>query len=413
MDAWPLVPLAEVAPITRRPVETEPDRVYPIIAARGFGRGIFRQPTLIGAELTWQRLFQARTGDLLISNIKAWEGAVGVVSQEDDGCFCSHRYITCVCDRNRVIPEFLFRYLTTPVGLRKLGEISPGSADRNRTLSQRKLAALMVPLPTIKEQRLLVAKFDHVAALVRAARHLLDEVDLEIAALLAQTERKIWPDDAVASGEPLGEVTIYLSRGRQSKQGDSNHFLIKSQHVQMGFCRPTDLTLAPWVAEKVGEEARVEDGDVLIACSAAGCLGRVALFKADGRIASTDTHVAIARADRTRVLPEYLFAYLRSAVGQQQLRSREQGSLGRERIGFRLAELNQRDLRRVPVPVPSIEKQHQILTETGAIRTKLCEVREHRDATRGDLDLLLGRLLRDVFAGNVGAKHHLEDRPAA
>jgi restriction endonuclease S subunit len=181
----------------------------------------------------------------------------------------------------------------------------------------------------------------------------------------------------------------------------------------MGFCRPTELTLAPWVADKVNDEARVQDGDVLIACSAAGCLGRVALFKADGCIASTDTHVAIARADRARLLPEYLFAYLRSAVGQHQLRSREQGSLGRERTGFRLAELNLRDLRQVPVPVPSTKEQRRILADMGAIRTKLGEAREHRTAIRTDLDVLLGRLLRDVFAGTVGAKHHLEDRSAA
>jgi hypothetical protein len=103
------------------------------------------------------------------------------------------------------------------------------------------------------------------------------------------------------------------------------------------------MTLAPDAAAKVAPQAIAQQGDVLIACSAAGCLGRVAMFSG-GMTASTDTHVALARVDPEVVLPEYVFRYLLSAVGQRELRSRERGDWTQDKVGFRLTELNLRDL---------------------------------------------------------------------
>ncbi|MEL7006436.1 MAG: restriction endonuclease subunit S, partial [Bacteroidota bacterium] len=46
--------MAKTAPIIRRPVVIELDGEYPELGVRGFGRGIFHKPTLIGADLDWQ-----------------------------------------------------------------------------------------------------------------------------------------------------------------------------------------------------------------------------------------------------------------------------------------------------------------------------------------------------------------------
>lgn len=89
----PVKPMLEVAPLTRRPVKVDPLASYPQLSARSFGNGTFHQPTLHGADVTWEKPFQVRGGDILISNIKAWEGAIAVVSPEDDGRYSSHRYL--------------------------------------------------------------------------------------------------------------------------------------------------------------------------------------------------------------------------------------------------------------------------------------------------------------------------------
>jgi type I restriction enzyme S subunit len=78
-------PMVEIAPILRRRVVVDTEKDYPQIATRSFGRGTFHQPTLHGSDVTWEKPYQVKAGDILISNIKAWEGAIAVVEPEDDG----------------------------------------------------------------------------------------------------------------------------------------------------------------------------------------------------------------------------------------------------------------------------------------------------------------------------------------
>ncbi len=146
-------PLAEVAPIVRRPVAIELDGIYPELGARSFGKGLFHKPILSGADLDWQKLFRVHTGDLVISNIKAWEGAIAVAGEADHDRVGSHRYITCVARDGIATPQFLCFYLLTNEGIEQVQGASPGSADRNRTLAMGRLEQLLVPVPTIEKQR--------------------------------------------------------------------------------------------------------------------------------------------------------------------------------------------------------------------------------------------------------------------
>jgi type I restriction enzyme S subunit len=132
-DNAPRRPMKEVAPLNRRQVQASIEEMYPSVAVRSFGRGTFHKPPLTGAEITWQKLFLVKSGDILISNIKAWEGAIAVASEEDDGYFGSHRYLTCEPIPGVASSIFVCFHLLTPEGLHAVGEASPGSADRNRT----------------------------------------------------------------------------------------------------------------------------------------------------------------------------------------------------------------------------------------------------------------------------------------
>lgn len=171
--------MREVAPLVRRPIEIEIDRYYPEIAARSFGRGTFQKPPLLGSDLTWQKLFGVCRGDLLFSNIKAWEGAVAVVGDDDDGRFGSHRYLTCVPNAEIVTANFIWFHLLTPEGLRHLGAASPGSADRNRTLGVEKLMNMPVPVPALAQQR----AFDALCAKANKIKAHAAQTEADLAAL--------------------------------------------------------------------------------------------------------------------------------------------------------------------------------------------------------------------------------------
>jgi type I restriction enzyme S subunit len=149
----PLLPLREVAPLVRRNVQLEANKQYKELGARSFGKGLFVKPDFDADAATWEKPVWIKTGDIVFSNIKAWEGAIGVAKPEHDGFIASHRYLTAVVEPELALPEYLLYYLLSESGLTAVNEASPGTADRNRTTKQSALGAIRVPVPSMAIQK--------------------------------------------------------------------------------------------------------------------------------------------------------------------------------------------------------------------------------------------------------------------
>ena len=162
----PMRPMAEVAPLVRREAQITLDGSYPELGIRSFGKGTFHKPLLSGAEVGTKRLYRIEPGDLLFSNVFAWEGAIAIAKPEDAGRLGSHRFMTCQANPARTSAEFLRYYFLTDDGLLKIGEASPGGAGRNRTLGQEKLMAIEVPIPPLPIQQ----SFNHLQTEVAALK---------------------------------------------------------------------------------------------------------------------------------------------------------------------------------------------------------------------------------------------------
>jgi type I restriction enzyme S subunit len=132
-------PMQKVAPIIRRPAKIIAKNQYPELGIRSFGKGTFHKPALNGYNVGTKKLYQIKTGDLIFSNVFAWEGAIAVALPEDNNRYGSHRFISCNCDLDQVLPEFLNFHFLTPEGLEEINRCSPGGAGRNKTLGLRKL----------------------------------------------------------------------------------------------------------------------------------------------------------------------------------------------------------------------------------------------------------------------------------
>lgn len=152
IEGAPLRKMRDVAPLVRRPVETRMGEEYPELGIRSFGKGTFHKPALDYLSVGTKRLYRIEPGDLLFSNIFAWEGAIAVAQPADEGRFGSHRFITCVPEEGVATAEFLCFYFLTDEGLRKIGEASPGGAGRNRTLGLAKLEEIEIPVPEYGKQ---------------------------------------------------------------------------------------------------------------------------------------------------------------------------------------------------------------------------------------------------------------------
>lgn len=147
------LPMRKVAPLVRRNVQLEANKQYKELGARSFGKGLFVKPDFDADAATWEKPVWIKAGDIVFSNIKAWEGAIGVANPEHDGFIASHRYLTAVVKPELAIPAYLLYYLLSETGLTAVNEASPGTADRNRTTKQSALEVISVPVPPIAIQK--------------------------------------------------------------------------------------------------------------------------------------------------------------------------------------------------------------------------------------------------------------------
>lgn len=172
--------MGEVAPLVRRSITINPEAEYAEIGVRSFYRGIFARRVLKGEDFSWQKLFRVDEGDLVFSNLMAWEQAVALAGPEHAGTVGNHRMLTCEVVRSKALPEFLAYYFQTDAGFHEIIRASPGTMARNKTLSTKLLPGITVPVPSLAAQHW----FDRLQAKVRAARVAQAAATAELDALL-------------------------------------------------------------------------------------------------------------------------------------------------------------------------------------------------------------------------------------
>lgn len=176
--------MEQVAPVVRRPVDVVMDTEYPELGIRSFGKGTFHKPALDFLSVGSKRIFRIEPGDLVFSNVFAWEGGIAVAQPEDSGRLGSHRFITCLPDPAQATAEFLCFYFLMPEGLEKIRKASPGGAGRNRTLGIEKLAKIEVSIPAIEDQRQFGVLLAEVNALKRGQAESAAKLDALLPSIL-------------------------------------------------------------------------------------------------------------------------------------------------------------------------------------------------------------------------------------
>ena len=140
------IPFTKIARLERRPVIKKSNQNYYEIGVYCFGKGIFHKPPRSSIEVGDKDLYWVQDGDFVLQITFAWEGAVALAGPAENNYCGSVRYLTFRVDENVCHPHYLLTYMKSKEGIRELARISPGSAGRNRVLSVKRLAEIMVPV---------------------------------------------------------------------------------------------------------------------------------------------------------------------------------------------------------------------------------------------------------------------------
>jgi type I restriction enzyme S subunit len=371
--------MGEVAPLVRRPVRVEPERCYQEIGVRSFGKGVFHKPPSTSLAIGDKRVFGIEPGDLLFNVVFAWEGAVAVATEEERGAIGSHRFLTCVPDPRLALARYLYWYFIHERGLKQLQQASPGGAGRNRTLGVEKLAAMVVELPSISEQRKIASKLDSAVEQVRNLKALSHAAHSEIETVLVTAFRKIIagaPCVALKDIAPLVRRPIAIDP-------DGNYPELGIRSFGKGTFHKPSLS-----GIQVGDKRLFEicEGDLLFNIVFAW-EGAVAVAGAadHGRVGSHRFLTCVP--DPLRTTSSFLRFYFLTPEGMQRLGSASPGGAGRNRT------LGLKGLEAISVPVPSLDAVRWF----DELRQKAIAVYGGQSDVAGELDRLMPSLMHQAF----------------
>jgi len=106
--------LGEVLQPASVSVSIEPQGDYPIAGIYSFGRGLIRRPAVRGSETSCATLSRLRAGQLTMSKLNAWEGALAVIPGEFEGSYVSPEYPIFEIDRDQAGPAYIAHLVTWP-----------------------------------------------------------------------------------------------------------------------------------------------------------------------------------------------------------------------------------------------------------------------------------------------------------
>jgi type I restriction enzyme, S subunit len=126
---------------------------YLFAGVYSFGRGVFRKETVSGMDFAYDRLTRLRVGEFTYPKLMAWEGALGVVPPECDGCHVSPEFPVFTVDESKVLPAILDIHFKSPVVWKELAAISTGTNLRRRRLNPNAFLGYKFPLPPMDVQQ--------------------------------------------------------------------------------------------------------------------------------------------------------------------------------------------------------------------------------------------------------------------
>jgi len=393
MSRWPNVRLGDVLQRSEDTVNLRLDIEYREITVRLWGKGVVERGRVIGAVAGGRR-FVARAGQFIVSRIDARNGAMGLVPPALDGAVVSNDFPLFWVDEARLVRDYLGWLCMTQGFVDLCRRASEGTTNRVR-LQEGHFLALEMPLPPVAEQRRVVARIEELARHVGEARGLRKQAAESARGLsYACAEAAFRRFQARFGCRTLKDVCITISDGDHNTPPfteDGVRFIFVG-NVSSGRLH---FEKAKRVSEEYFRTLRPERiprrGDVLY--SAVGAtLGIPAVVDTDEPFCF-QRHVAIVKPDPRAVDSRFVWHMLSSRTVFEKAWASTTGSAQ--------PTVPLRAIRALPVPVPPLDDQHEVVASLDALQTEVNGLERLQTETAAELDALLPAILDRAFKGEL------------
>lgn len=374
---------------TRNPTKT-PDSSFiyvDVTAVDNTEKRIVGARSILGSEAPSRARKVIRAGDILVSTVRPNLNAVALVPTTLDNQVASTGF--CVLRATaKLLPEYLFFFVRSRTFVDSLSSLVAGALYP--AVSDAQVLDQLLPLPPVSEQRRVVDLLSRAEGIVRLRREAEKKAAELIPALFLDTfgdpakNPKGWPVERL---ESVAEIISGATKGRQFNPDEAVELpYMRVANVKDGHL---DLSEVKTIAVKRNEveKYRLLPGDLLMTEGGdPDKLGRSALWSGEIETCLHQNHIFKVRADRARVLPEYLRELSGSHYGKSYFLRIAKKTTG-------IASINRTQLSGFPVVVPPLARQMVFAERYAAVRS----IQSQQSAATAKAQATFDAVLAQIF----------------
>jgi type I restriction enzyme S subunit len=381
VSKYPLRPLSDAISLDIDEILVDPGQRYPIAGVHGFGRGLFHRESILGSQTSYKKLYRLHAGHIVMSRLKAFEGAVSYIPERFDGSFLSSEFPTFEVKEEAADAQYVSHICGWPGFWSLLQQGSRGIGARRERVSAERFLSIKVPLPDLGEQRRIASKIGSMSSSIK-----------EVGALNSGSagigESLLWsiiPTDA--RSVRLANLVAPVMRREATDHNKTYRMLGVRWYAQGAFVRET----------KIGRDIaaksvfRVECGDFIY--------NRLFAWKGSFALISETMHgchvsdeFPTFRVDSSEACPQYIMLVFRMSDIWQAALLKSSGSTPTSRNRLRVD-----DFLSIEIPLPDLKTQSKIAARAGLV-IRAGRLSKHRQVYS---DALQSSILNAAFTGQL------------
>jgi restriction endonuclease S subunit len=306
--------------------------------------------------------------DDVVMSVRAPVGPVNLCTQE----ICIGRGLAAIRPNETLLRDYLFYFLRN-----NQDRIRGGDGAVFPSISRHQVAEIEIPLPSLEEQRRIVAEVEGYQKVLDGARRILAVYRAQI------PDRREWPT------LQLGE----LIQGKP-KNGYSGKPVLYPTNLRVLTLTATtsgkmDISRFKYLDEEIPKDSpcRCRRGDIYLQRgNTKELVGTAALLDVDAPDYIYPDLMIRVRADETKMLTKFLLHTLQSQPVREYLIRNAGGAAGN------MPKINQGIVESIPIPLPPLEEQRRIVAELDVEAAQMEAVRSLLPRFEAKIQRILDRV---------------------
>ena len=350
--------------------------------------GVVPRDEVMGENIGTKKQFLVSEGQFILSKIDARNGAMGIVPAELDGAVVTQDFLPYDIDTTKINPQYFVLVCTTKQFVEFCQSCSSGTTNRQR-VDEAQFLNIKVPVPSLAEQNKLVEEYNKQMIVADNLVQECQTIDNNIlqyfdnAIGLKQSARKTkllslmryadisnrWDSFAVTNKlsasvpiYPLGNFIKDIATGTTPPTSKKEYF-----NGNIKFYTPSDIRGNMYLTntERTLTQKAIDDkkarvfhkGDILFV--GIGTIGKVGIVS--DVLVTSNQQITGFTLNKYILLPEYAFYFLHY---HKEISASEQTKTT-------LAIVNQEKIANIPIPVPTMAQQVEMVKNMNEMRNKI------------------------------------------